>query len=104
MRDPAELVDFLAQPDADGQPVLIEALDGFIDAGHAVMLAREHLSDSFGPETVVRFDVDQLLDHRARRPVLLFDTDRWEAYEAPTISVHRHRDANDAPFLLLSGP
>ena len=66
--------------------------------------AREHLSESFEPQTLVRFEVDELLDHRSRRPVLLFDTDRWEAYEAPTLGVQLHRDANDTPFLLLAGP
>ena len=104
MRDPGELVDFLAQPEAGERPVLIEALDGFVDCGHAVMLARQHLSESFEPETIVRFDVDQLLDHRARRPVLLFDTDHWEAYEAPALTVQRHRDASGSPFLVLAGP
>ena len=104
MRDPAELVDFLAQPELGERPVLIEALDGFVDAGHAVRLAREHLAESFEPELVVRFDVDELLDHRSRRPVLLFDTDGWEAYEAPTLGVQLHHDANGTPFLLLAGP
>jgi hypothetical protein len=104
MRDPAELVTFLAEPEPDARPVLLEALDGFVDAGHAVRLAREHLSASFEPRTVVRFDVDELLDHRSRRPVLLFDTDRWEAYEAPSLAVQMHRDANGTPFLLLDGP
>jgi PAC2 family len=104
MRDPAELVDFLAQPGPGERPVLIEALDGFVDCGQAVLLARAHLTDSFEPETIVSFDVDQLLDHRARRPLLLFDTDHWEAYEAPALTVQRHRDAAGAPFLVLAGP
>jgi hypothetical protein len=104
VRDPAELVSFLTEVDPGERPVLIEALDGFVDAGHGVRLAREHLSESFEAQTVVRFDVDELLDHRSRRPVLLFDTDHWEAYEAPTISVQLHHDANGTPFLLLDGP
>ncbi len=104
MRDPAELVTFLAQPEPGERPILIEALDGFVDAGHGARLAREHLSESFEPQTIVRFDVDELLDHRSRRPVLLFDTDRWDAYEAPTLGVQLHRDANGTAFLLLAGP
>jgi hypothetical protein len=103
MRDAAELIDFRAEPRLGVRPVLIEALDGFVDAGHGVRLAREHLSASFESETVVRFDVDELLDYRSRRPVLLFDTDRWEAYEAPTLEVKLFRDVNGIPFLLLSG-
>ena len=104
MQDPGELVDFLAQPEPGERPVLIEALDGFVDCGQAVLLARAHLSDSFEPETIVSFDVDQLLDHRARRPVLLFDTDHWEAYEAPALTMQLHRDADGTPFLVLAGP
>jgi hypothetical protein len=104
MRDPAELVEFLAQPEPGRRIVMIEAVDGFVDAGHGVELAREHLLESFKPETLVRFDLDELLDHRSRRPVLLFDTDHWEAYEAPTLAVQLHRDANGTPFLVLAGP
>ena len=104
MRDPAELVEFVAQPEPGGGIVLIEAVDGFVDAGHGARLAREHLVESFPPETLVRFDLDELLDHRSRRPVLLFDTDHWEGYEAPTLAVQLHRDANATPFLVLAGP
>jgi hypothetical protein len=104
VRDAAELIGFLGEPKLSERPVLVEALDGFVDAGHAVRLAREHLSGSFEPELVARFEIDELLDHRARRPVLLFDTDRWESYEAPTLDIHLLRDANGAAFLLLAGP
>jgi proteasome assembly chaperone (PAC2) family protein len=102
VRDPAELVEYLSRPDAD--LVLVEALEGFIDAGHAVRLAREHLTEAFEPELVVRFDVDELLDHRSRRPVMIFDADHWETYEAPSLAVHLLRDDAGAPFLLLAGP
>jgi PAC2 family len=104
MRDPAELFELLGVPTLGEAPVLIEALDGFVDAGHAVRLAREHLLESFEHEIVVRFEIDELLDHRSRRPVLLFDTDRWESYEAPALDVQLLRDAGGGPFLLLSGP
>jgi hypothetical protein len=103
MRDPTELFELLGEPVGEA-PVLIEALDGFVDAGHAVRLASEHLLESFEHEVVVRFEVDELLDHRSRRPVLLFDTDRWESYEAPALEVQLLRDAGGSPFLLLSGP
>ncbi len=104
MRDPTELFELVGEPRLGEAPVLIEALDGFVDAGHAVRLAREHLLESFEHEVVVRFEVDELLDHRSRRPVLLFDTDRWESYEAPALEVQLLRDAGGSPFLLLSGP
>ena len=102
VRDPAELIQFAAL-DLD-VPVLIEALDGFVDAGHAVRLSREHLLTTFESEVVVTFDVDELLDHRERRPLLLFDTDHWDSYQPPSLAVHLLRDADGTSFLVLAGP
>jgi hypothetical protein len=86
------------------RPVLIEALDGFVDAGNGRRLAREHLLNALDSELLVSFDVDQLIDYRARRPEMTFTTDHWEGYAAPQLAVHLVRDLNDVPFLLLSGP
>jgi proteasome assembly chaperone (PAC2) family protein len=103
VRDPGELVEFVSRADA-GRPVLIEALEGFIDAGHAVRIARDHLLETLEHELVVRFDVDELLDHRARRPVMIFDADHWASYESPSLGIHLLRDTAGVPFLLLAGP
>jgi proteasome assembly chaperone (PAC2) family protein len=103
VRDPLELLEFLSEPELGG-PVLIEALDGFMDAGHGAQLARDHLRRLFGRELLVRIDADELLDHRSRRPVLVFDEDHWESYEEPSLGVHLLRDASETSFLLLSGP
>ncbi|GAC1440833.1 MAG: PAC2 family protein [Mycobacteriales bacterium] len=102
--DPAEL--FELDPDRPelGAPVLVQALDGFIDAGGAKRLTREHLLASYGSQVVATFDVDQLLDYRARRPAMLFVEDHWESYEDPSLAVHLLHDAVGAPFLLLAGP
>jgi proteasome assembly chaperone (PAC2) family protein len=103
VRDPAELYEVLDAVDL-GSPVLIEALDGFVDAGHAVRLAREHLLATLRAEVVARFDVDAVLDYRARRPPLLFDTDRWVEYEQPELAIHALVDQAGTRFLMLSGP
>jgi hypothetical protein len=103
VRDPGELVQYLTGPEG-GAPVLVETLEGFIDAGQAVRLAREHLLGLSEPELVARIDIDELLDHRARRPTLVFDTDHWESYDRPQVRLQRLRDAAGTPFLLLSGP
>jgi PAC2 family len=103
LRDPAELVELRDNPGL-GAPVLIEALAGFVDAGHAVRLSREHLLATFESEEIARFNVDELLDHRARRPLLIFDTDHWDSYQQPSLTVHLLRDANGAALLLLDGP
>lgn len=102
--DPADL--FTIAPDRPdlGRPVMVVALDGFVDAGAARRLAVEHLLASCAPETVVTFDVDQLHDYRARRPAMLFVEDHWETYDAPSLTVQALRDAAGTPYLLLHGP
>ena len=102
--DPSELFELDPdRPELD-QPVLIQALDGFIDAGGGKRLAREHLLATYESKVVARFDVDQLLDYRARRPAMLFVEDHWESYADPELAVHLLHDAEGTPFLLLAGP
>jgi predicted ATP-grasp superfamily ATP-dependent carboligase len=86
------------------RPVLVEALDGFVDAGNGRRLAREHLLESLESQLLVSFDVDQLLDYRARRPEMTFSSDHWADYAEPRLEIRLVRDLNQVPFLLLSGP
>jgi hypothetical protein len=102
--DPLGLVDLDSDlPDLSGA-VLVHALDGFIDAGSAVSVAREHLLASGDTQVVARFDVDQLFDYRARRPLMQFEADHWQSYDAPELALHLLPDAEDVPYLLLAGP
>jgi predicted ATP-grasp superfamily ATP-dependent carboligase len=84
--------------------VLLHALNGFVDAGGAGRLAREHLLESLGSTLVATFDVDQLFDYRSRRPIMQFAADHWESYDDPKLELHLLRDDDDTPFLLLTGP
>ncbi|RJK96524.1 PAC2 family protein [Vallicoccus soli] len=86
------------------EPVLVHALTGFVDAGSAVRLAREHLETSFEHRVVATFDVDQLHDYRARRPMMTFDRDHFSSYDRPQLVLRRVLDATGTPFLLLTGP
>ncbi|MER5701497.1 PAC2 family protein [Micromonospora sp. NPDC002296] len=104
MLDPHELYELSDELPDLGQPVLIQALTGFVDAGSATRLAREQLLTSLDARQVARFDVDQLYDYRSRRPSMTFVEDHWEEYEAPTLEVHLLRDDDETPFLLLTGP
>jgi proteasome assembly chaperone (PAC2) family protein len=104
MLDPGELFQLSASLPDLGRPVLVQALDGFVDAGNATSLAREHLLNTLDAELIVTFDVDQLYDYRARRPDMLFVSDHWESYTAPELTIHAVRDAAGEQFLLLSGP
>ncbi len=103
MLDPAELfelIEELAEPD---RPVLVQALDGFVDAGNAAQLARAHLLGTLESQVIATFDIDQLFDYRGRRPEMLFVTDHWERFTAPELKIHAVRDAAGTLFLLLAG-
>src|ERR1700761_8375314 len=89
---------------ADGSgPVMIHALEGFSDAGHAIRLAAQHLKNSLDTELVASFAIDELLDYRSRRPLMTFKTDHFTNYDAPELSLYALRDSAGTPFLLLAG-
>jgi PAC2 family len=102
--DPHGLYELADDLPALHSPVLIQALTGFVDAGSAIQLSREHLLEQLDGEVLVRFDLDQLLDYRSRRPAMVFAEDHWETYEQPSLALHLLRDAAGTPFLLLAGP
>ncbi|XVV10612.1 proteasome assembly chaperone family protein [Actinoplanes sp. CA-131856] len=104
MLDPHELYELADDlPELD-EPVLVQALTGFVDAGSAIQLARESLLDSLESRVIATFDVDQLIDYRSRRPPMIFVEDHWESYEEPTLALHLVRDQLGTEFLLLTGP
>src|SRR5919112_701013 len=84
--------------------VLVHALAGDFDAGHAGALAAGHLLRSLESRVIARFDTDVLVDYRAHRPRMTFDGDRYASYAAPQIRLHTLEDDAGVPFLLLQGP
>ncbi|KAA8960454.1 proteasome assembly chaperone family protein [Mycobacterium sp.] len=92
----------LSSPDGRG-PVLVHALQGFSDAGHAIRLAAAHLKDALDTELVASFAIDELLDYRSRRPLMTFKTDHFTHYEDPELSLYALHDSVGTPFLLLTG-
>jgi hypothetical protein len=102
--DPTELYELDPdRPDLEGV-VLVQALDGFIDAGGARKLASDHLLETLPHTVLARFDHDQLFDYRARRPIMVFAKDHWESYDAPVLALHLLEDLDGQHFLLLAGP
>jgi predicted ATP-grasp superfamily ATP-dependent carboligase len=92
------------EPAADlARPVLVHAFTGFIDAGAAGRLLRDHLLENFEHRVLATFDVDQLLDYRSRRPTMVFVENHWVSYEEPALQLHVVEDATGVPFLLLEG-
>jgi hypothetical protein len=87
-----------------GGPVLLTALEGFLDAGNAGGLAVARLLAKDPGRVVASFDVDSFYDYRARRPPMTFAEFRYEAYEAPRLVVRLLHDDLGAPYLLLNGP
>jgi hypothetical protein len=90
-------------PDSGPGPVLLHVLTGFVDAGSAGALARDHLLATLPHRLVAEFDVDLLLDYRSRRPPMVFAEDHWESYEQPHLSLHELTDPAGHRFLLLEG-
>jgi proteasome assembly chaperone (PAC2) family protein len=87
----------------DAGSVLLHALTGFLDAGHAGRLAVEHLLGNLDHRVLATFDVDQLLDYRSRRPSMIFDEDHWASYEQPRLVLYEVRDEAGTSFLILTG-
>ncbi len=104
MLEPAELYEVAADAPQLDEPVLLVALDGFVDAGNAARLAVDALLADREARSVVRFDVDQLVDYRSRRPPLRFESDHWAAYDPPQLDVVALSDTGDTDYLLLAGP
>jgi hypothetical protein len=84
---------------SDGRgPVMIHALEGFSDAGHAIRLSAQHLKNTLDTELVASFAIDELLDYRSRRPPMTFKTDHFTHYEEPELSLYALHDSVGTPF------
>jgi proteasome assembly chaperone (PAC2) family protein len=86
------------------RPVLVIAMEGWIDAGLAAATATIHLLGAMPNQLVATFDADELIDYRARRPTLKIvngvDTElRWSA-----IRVHAATNRTGRSVLSLTGP
>lgn len=106
MIDPSSL--YRLEDDAAVQPthtpLLVVALDGFIDAGEVREQIAEHLMETLEDHRVVAsFDVDELIDYRGRRPAMTFDRDHWVDYADPSLVLYRMTDHAGTPFLMLHG-
>jgi predicted ATP-grasp superfamily ATP-dependent carboligase len=100
----ADLYRIEAEPLAPAGAVLVHALTGFVDAGQAGHLAVAHLLANLEHRVLATFDVDQLMDYRSRRPLMIFEGDHWAGYEQPELALHEVHDSAGTMFLLLAGP
>ena len=94
-------------PELEGRaegPVMVAALEGFLDAGQASALAVAHLGEGEPGRVVASFEVDEFYDYRARRPAMSFIKDHYTDYDAPRLVVRLVHDGQRTPYLLLTGP
>ena len=82
---------------------LVAGLTGFADAGGAVAQLSEYFAAQTAPRAVAVFDADELLDYRARRPIIEFEQDHLTSYTPATLVLSLARDEIGRPFLLLTG-
>jgi len=105
MRDPLELYTMSPRAyDAAPVPVLVHAMRGSLDAGHAGAMVARHLLDSLPVERIATFDADELVDYRSRRPPMTFEDFQYTDYDEPVIALDLLRDDEGTPLLLLHGP
>lgn len=90
------------RPDLDS-PVLLVALDGWIDAGGAAARAVEAIIAQGDTTHVATFDADVLLDFRARRPILHLVDGVNTGLTWSTTELHAARAPGGQDVLLLTG-
>ena len=86
------------------RPILVLALDGFIDAGSVASTASTFLRHRLLADAVARFDGDELIDYRARRPSVVIDAGRLRRVEWPKLELLGAKVDGDHDALLLIGP
>jgi proteasome assembly chaperone (PAC2) family protein len=82
-------------------PVLVTAFDGWVDAAGAATTAANHVAAD--GEQIAVFDADQLIDYRARRPVLDIVDGDLKSLSWPEITVRSVR-AGARDVVVLTGP
>ncbi|MEY4366675.1 MAG: hypothetical protein RLZ28_90 [Actinomycetota bacterium] len=82
---------------------MLASLNGFTDAGSTISQVSDNIFENFDHQLIVEFDNDQLLDYRARRPIMYFEKDHIADYEPATLGIFLVYDEARQPFLFLHG-
>ena len=86
------------------RPVLVVALDGWVDAGLGADGAITALLSADSTELVATFDGEALIDQRARRPVVHISHGVNEGLTWPVIQMRAGTDRLGADICYLVGP
>ncbi|HEV7623358.1 MAG TPA: PAC2 family protein [Amnibacterium sp.] len=104
MREPEDLYELTpAAADVPTGLPLVTGLTGFADAGGAVQQLSDYFQATVDPVPIAEFDPDELLDYRARRPIIAFEQDHLTSYTPQRLVLSQGRDEIGRPFLLLTG-
>ena len=99
-----ELAQVKRWPEHLERPVLVMAMEGWIDAGLGGGAAMSALLSSMNTDVLATFDDDALIDHRARRPVMRIRNGVNTGLTWPEIILRSGTDASGRSVLTLSGP
>jgi len=108
-RDPSSLYEFdpeWGEP-VDGRlsrPVMVVALEGWVDAGLGASAAIAELLTSSATTMVASFDTELLIDQRARRPIARLEDGVTTELTWPAIRLVAGKDRVGADILYLTGP
>ncbi len=86
------------------EPLLVVAMDGWIDASSAAQHAMELLVKEVGATALVTFEPDLFVDFRARRPTMELREGVNTRLVWSAAVLHHGRDINDKDVLVLNGP
>lgn len=84
-------------------PVALMVLEGWIDAGQAATTAIQTLLSELDTYPIATYDADQLLDHRARRPVMHLVDGVNTGLSWPGLELRGGTDLDGNDVLLLVG-
>lgn len=98
----SELYEIVRWPDVT-DPVLVLALEGWIDAGLGAGAAMAHLVQEMDTQLVATFDSEALIDYRSRRPVMHLVEGVNTGLTWPSIELRHGVDAEGNDVLLLAG-
>jgi hypothetical protein len=85
-------------------PVLICYLDGWIDAGYGAQAAMGSLKQQIRTHRLASFNIDELIDFRARRPAMRLVNGINTGLGWPRLQLRHGKDRLGADVLVLTGP
>ena len=99
-----DLLHWFSDPPSLRDPILLVALDGFVDAGDVAEHASMFLRHRWQAEPVAELDGNELIDFRARRPTAVVDGGQVRRVEWPRLRLYAARLDGPRDALLLIGP